>query len=401
MARTEATPVTDFDHHSVEFARNPVDTLTVLREAAPVQWSTAHDGFWVLTRYDDVAAGYRDFETFSSASGVALPRMPFGRNHIPVTLDPPLHTMHRHMLNPWFSKESIDKWEPAIRRIVRGFVEKMLETDEFDFVKDLSERVPGTVILTVLGFGADRQLAFLDAMRRGMENQGTMDPEVLTKIRKDADWMHQQIINEAKDRRKNPTDDLMTVLATSTLKDGHRYTEDELIDTTMLLLLAGFHTTNAGAAAIFAHLGRHPDQRQQLIDDPSLISGAVDELIRIYPPATGFARKVTKPVQMHGEQLDEGDFVLMLIAAANNDPRKYPNPREVDFSRNNSRSLTFGWGVHRCLGFHLARLMLRIEVEEVLRAAPDYELIEDRVKMSDAMGTGYTHDNVPARNGAR
>ncbi|MFV8054666.1 cytochrome P450 [Mycobacterium sp. 48b] len=397
MAKTDATPITSFDHHSVEFARDPVNTLATLTETAAVHWSTAHDGFWVLTRYEDVATGYRDFETFSSASGVALPRMPFGRNHIPVTLDPPLHTMHRHMLNPWFSKASIEQWEPDVRRIIRGFVENMRAQDEFDFVKDLSERVPGTVILTLLGFEPERQLTFLEAMRRGMENQGTTDPDMLAEIRRDAEWMHQQILAEAENRRTEPSEDLMTVLATGTLEDGHRYTDDELIDTTMLLLLAGFHTTNAGAAAIFAHLGRHHDQRQQLIENPSLIPGAVDELIRIYPPATGFARTVTKPVDLHGEQMDEGDSVLMLIAAANNDPRKYADPRQVDFSRNNSRTLTFGWGVHRCLGFHLARLMLRIEVEEVLGTFPGYEIIEDRVKTSDAMGTGYTHERVPAR----
>ncbi|OCB22445.1 cytochrome P450 [Mycobacterium intracellulare] len=397
MATCDSTPITDFDHHSVEFARDPVNTLAHLTDSAAVHWSTAHDGFWVLTRYDDVASGYRDYETFSSADGVAIPRMPFGRKHIPVTLDPPLHTMHRRVLNPWFSRESIAKREPDVRRIIREFVTSMQGRYEFDFVEDLSERVPGTVVLTLLGFGPERRQAFLNAMRRGMEHQGTNDPAVLAEIRNDAEWMHQQILDAAADRRENPSEDLLTVLATGSLEDGRRYTDDELVDTTMLLLLAGFHTTNAGAAAIFAHLGRHPEQRQRLIDEPALIPGAVDELIRLYPPATGFARRVTKPVDVQGEHLDEGDSVLMLIAAANSDPRKYDNPREADFSRDNARTLTFGWGVHRCLGFHLARMMLRIEVEEVLRALPDYELIADRVRMSDAMGTGYTHESVPAR----
>jgi cytochrome P450 len=148
---------------------------------------------------------------------------------------------------------------------------------------------------------------------------------------------------------------------------------------------------------MMVHLAKHPDQRDWLIEDFSRIPAAIEEIIRVYSPATAEARYITQDVELGGETLGAGDMVLLNIAAANKDPRKFENPLEVDFKRDNRRAISFGWGVHRCLGQHLAKAMLRIEIETVLEFMPNYIVDLDRVKVSDAMGIGFVHDAVPAR----
>jgi cytochrome P450 len=165
----------------------------------------------------------------------------------------------------------------------------------------------------------------------------------------------------------------------------------------MLLVLAGFHTTSAAFAAMMVHLAEHPEQRDWLQEDRSRIPGAIEEIIRVFSPATAEGRLVTHDIEVDGETLNEGDMVLLNIAAANKDPRRFENPLEVDFTRDNTRAISFGWGVHRCLGQHLAKALLRTEIEAVLDLMPDFEVDLAHVVRSDAMGVGYVHDTVPAR----
>ncbi|WP_216892301.1 cytochrome P450 [Nocardia alni] len=393
------TRITDFSHHDVEFARDPFNTLNHLLEEKPVAWSTKHDGFWVLNRFEDVTAAFRDYKTFSSRRGAAIPALNLGGGHIPVSLDPPAHAAYRNILNPWFTADAISKREPEIRTFVRGVVAALAEAGEWDFVRDVANVVPGTVTLGIIGLGSERRKEFLERMELGMSHQGSSDPEILARVRQDKEWIDAEILSCMRARRAHPQDDLMSVLANDPLGDGTELSDEQMLGIGMLLVLAGFHTTSAAFAAMMIHLAQHPDQRELLRSDPDRIPAAIEEIIRVYSPATAEGRYITRDVAVGGETLNEGDMVLLNIAAANKDPRKFEDPLRVDFDRDNRRAISFGWGVHRCLGQHLAKAILRIEIETVLELMPDFEIDQENVVRSDAMGVGFVHDRVPARKG--
>jgi cytochrome P450 len=396
-----STPTTDFSHHDVSFARDPFNTLNKLLEKEPVAWSTKHDGFWVLNRYDDVTSAFRDYRTFSSQRGAAIPVLNLGGDHIPVSMDPPQHAKYRKILNPWFTAEAIAAREDAIRELVRGVIAPLAAAGEWDFVPDVANVVPGSVILGIVGFGASRRAEFLARMEVAMSHQANTDPDTAERIRNDKAWIDDEILTLMRARRAQPTDDLMSVLANDPLGDGTELTDAQMLGVGMLLVLAGFHTTSAAFAALMVHLSAHPDQRDWLLEDLGRIPAAIEEIIRVYSPATAEGRLVTQDVELGGETLRAGDMALLNIAAANKDPRQFTDPLEVDFTRDNRRSIAFGWGVHRCLGQHLAKAVLRIEVETVLEMMPDFVVDVENTRVSDAMGIGFVHDSVPARSARR
>lgn len=397
MTTAEEFVVTHFDHHSPEFARNAIATVNDLREQAPVAWSEAYGGFWVVTRHDLVAEAFRDFESFSSKNGASIPALSFGSTHIPTSLDPPEHQIFRRLLTPWFSQSAISRREPWIREMVAGLVRELAERGSWDFVPDLADITPGTVTLTILGMDPARQGEFLAAMARGMANQGTTDVDLLAEMARDKEWLVGQILGEAAARRAEPRDDLMSVLANEELPGGGKITDAQLVDIVMVLLLAGFHTTSGALSALLVHLERDPALRQRLQAEPERIPDAIEEIVRLYAPATGMARQVTHDREFGGVRMRRGDMAFMLIMAASRDPRQFAEPDELDLDRKTGKSVAFGWGVHRCLGLHLARALLRIEVELIFELLPDYQIDLDRVRLSDTMGIGYLHESVPAR----
>ncbi len=391
--------VTHFDHHSVDFAHTAIDTVNTLREQAPVAWSDAYDGFWVVTRHDLVSEGFRDFESFSSRKGASIPALSFGSTHIPTSMDPPQHAVYRRILTPWFSQTAMGKREPWMRERVRELVTGLRDRGSWDFVPDLADIMPGTVTLTILGVDPARQQEFLAAMARGMANQGTTDPDVRAEMERDKQWLVDQILAEAADRRATPRDDLMTVLATEQLPDGSKITDAQIIDIVMVLLLAGFHTTSGALTALLVHIEHRPELRQRLMAEPDRIPAAIEETVRLYAPATGMARLVTKDREFGGVRMREGDMAFLLIMAASRDPRQFEDADEMDLDRNNGKSVAFGWGVHRCLGLHLARILLKIQMETIFEVVPDYRIDLERVRLSDTMGIGYLHESVPASIG--
>lgn len=399
MEQPSGVTITDFDHHSQEYAERPFEILDELRESSPVAWSTAHDGFWVVTDHKLVMDGFADYTTFSSARGPAIPSHPFGTRHIPVAIDPPDHSAYRKVLNEWYSKSAMSKREPQINEMVREIVGGLRERGSWDFVDDLANVSPGAVTLGILGWDPAKRLPILDVMAFGMTAQGSSDPELKATSEKNNQWLRQQILDEANDRRAQPRDDLMTVLATEPIVGGVPLTDAELTDMVVLLILAGFHTTSGALASLLFHLEQDPALRRKLQDDRALIPEALEEIIRIYTSAPPIARSVTTQTEFGGVTMREGDWVLFVNQAANIDPEVFPNPRVVDLGRNRSKSVAFGWGVHRCLGLHMARLVLRLEVEAIFDLIPDYRIDIERAVRGPAMGQGFYFASLPARLG--
>lgn len=388
--------VTDFDHHSREFAERPFESLGKLREESPIAWSTAHGGFWVVSDHEHVVDGLADYATFSSTAGPAIPANPFGTRHIPVAMDPPVHGVYRKVLNEWYSKASITAREPQIEQMVREIVQSLSDRGSWDFVDDLANVSPGAVTLGILGWDPNQRIELLGVMTHALRNQASTDPDVLAQNAEGNRWIREQMLREANDRRAEPRDDLMTVLATEPIVDGKQLTDDELCDCVVLLLLAGFHTTSGAFTALMTHLERYPEDKERLDGDRSLIPNAIEEIVRIYSPATAHARIVTGDTELGGVPMKQGDWTLFVNMSANHDPAAFPDPEKVDLDRNRAKSVAFGWGVHRCLGLHLARLILRLEVEAVFDLLPGYRIDLDRCVLSDHMGLGYFYLSVPA-----
>ncbi|GAA1948366.1 cytochrome P450 [Nocardioides panacihumi] len=397
-ARTRLTAeVTDFSHHSGAFADRPIEMLAELRERGPVTWSTAHDGFWVVTDHRDVIDGLADYGRFSSGFGPAIPANPFGTRHIPVGIDPPAHTTYRRVLNGWFGKAEVNRREPEIRALVEEIVKGLRERGSWDFVTDLAEVSPGAVTLGILGWDASRRVELLDVMARGLRNAAATDPGTVARNEAGDRWIREQILAEAAERRAHPREDLMTVLATDPIIDGAPMSDEEVSDTVVFLLLAGFHTTSGALTALLVHLARDPQLRARLDADRRLVPEAIEEIVRIHAPVTALARRVTEDTELGGVAMTRGDWALFVNLAANHDPAAFPDPQTVDLDRNRAKSVAFGWGVHRCMGLHLARLILRVEVEAVLDLLPDFEIDLGRTVRSRHLGIGWFYDAVPAR----
>jgi cytochrome P450 len=252
------------------------------------------------------------------------------------------------------------------------------------------------VTLGILGWDPARRLELLQVMTAGLRNQSSKDPAIIEQNAEGNRWIRAQILAEAADRRDHPRDDLMTVLATEAIAGGKKLTDEEVCDTVVLLLLAGFHTTSGALTSLLVHLDSHPDVRQRLEQNRELIPNAIEEIVRIYSPATAHARMVTEDTEFGGVAMRKGDWTLFVNMSANHDPAAFGHPEEVDIDRERSKSVAFGWGVHRCLGLHLARLILRIEVEAVFDLLTGYIIDPEHTVRSGHMGIGYFYLSVPA-----
>ncbi len=350
----------------------------------------------MVTDHQDVIDGLADFERFTSSFGPAIPANPFGTRHIPVGLDPPLHTTYRRVLNTWFSKAEVTRREPELRALVEDIVRELAERGSWDFVADLADVSPGAVTLGILGWDSSRRVELLDVMSRGLKNQASSDPAVIEQNKQGNLWIREEILKEARDRRANPREDLMTVLATEPIADGRPMSDEELSDTVVFLLLAGFHTTSGALTALLVQMARDPALHKRLDENRELIPEAIEEIVRIYTPVTALARRVTEDTELGGVAMQEGDWTLFVNMAANHDPEAFPDPEEVDLDRNRAKSVAFGWGIHRCMGLHLARTILRLEVEAVLDLLPGHVIDLERTVRSDHMGVGFFYQSVPA-----
>jgi cytochrome P450 len=361
-----------FDHRGpMCLADDPRPFLRTLRERCPVGHTDAHGGYHFLTTYADVCAAERRPEVYSSASGVAVP--PHGMAMMPpIEYDPPMQAAFRSPLISRFSPKGVARFEPAIRRTVHALIDEFIERGEADLAAELALPLPAIVVSPVLGVpDADREMVQEWAKRIGAGGEG-FDVE--------AGMAAVAYFAELYQRRKaQPADDLTTLVMNLDVL-GRPITMDEFLPMMVLLMTAGLDTTTSAAAYALLHLARHPEQRAALIDDPTLIPGAVEELLRVYPPIPVQARTMLAPDTVHGVDIPAGDRVQLVYMTANFDPAEFDDPDVVDFERQPNRHLTFGLGVHRCLGSHLARLELRVLLEVVLERMPDF-----RVELADVV----------------
>ncbi len=362
----------------------PHEQFRLLRREAPVFWQTnarGGEGCWAVTRYKDIWKISLDQATFSSAKRGTILRdwneEEFqGTQGLLINMDPPRHTKHRRIVNLGFSPKMVNRMIPHIRDIANKIIDNICARGTADFVSDVSAELPLQVIVEMVGVPIeDRHLIFdwSNTMIGFDDPQYATTPET-GKIAAVQLYMYAHDL--AEQRRKNPKDDLTTLLLNAEV-EGEKLDEADFNQFFLLLLVAGNETTRNTISGGMLALIQNPEQRARLLKDPSLIAKAVDEMVRWVSPVQVFVRTATRDVELNGVPIKENQRLSLWYGSANRDEEMFPDGHVFDVGRTPNEHLGFGIGPHFCLGANLARLEIQIMFEELLRRLPDIELAGD------------------------
>lgn len=373
-----------WDPFDREIARDPYPTYRRMRAEAPLYYNDRHD-FYALSRGDDVDRALVDWETFSSARGPILEVIKANIQIPPGTLlmeDPPAHDNHRSLLARVFTPRRVLSLEPQIRDFCVRSLDELVGLDRFDVMTAFANDVPMRVIGMLLGIPEDDQQTVRDRadakLRTRPGEQMQVSQDALMDVDLFADYIDW--------RGRHPSDDLMTELLNARFEDERgvtrTLTRDEILTYVTVLAGAGNETTARLIGWLVALLDRHPDQRTELVEDPSLIPNAIEETLRHEPTGHAIARYVTTDVELHGRTVPAGSAMMLLVASANRDESRWQDPDAFDVHRKVRQHLTFGLGTHYCLGAALARLEGRIALEEILTRFPKWDVDWDGAALS-------------------
>lgn len=370
--------VTELLYNPYDYALHddPYPVYRRLRDEAPV-YRNATQGFWALSRHEDVVAAFRDSARFSSAHGVSLDPAASGPNaHRTMSflaMDEPMHGRMRGLVSRGFTPRRVAEMEPHIRELTRGYLDRILDAGAIDFIGDLAGRLPMDVISELIGVPvADR-----DEVRRLSDllvhrEEGTNDvPAAGVEAALSLVTYYAEMLAE---RRRRRTGDLTSALMDAEI-DGDRLTDDEIMGFLFLMVVAGNETTTKLLGNAWYWAWRNPDERAKPFSDPARIPDWVEETLRYDTSTQLLARTTTEDVTLHGTTIPAGDRVVLLVGSANRDERAFPDPDRYDLDRTDLAQLvSFGFGRHFCMGASLARLEARVCLEELVARVRDYEI---------------------------
>ena len=363
-----------FSPHDPAHFADPYSTYELLRNKCPVARSDMHDGFWIVSKYEDVHYVCQHPEIFSSNPAHIPPNMGQDRPVIPLEIDPPDHAKYRQILSPVFSPPRMQALEGKIRTTVNAMIDEFIERGRCEFISDLAEPLPTHIFLEMMDWPVSDAAQF-HAWKEVIIHGVPGDEEATLAARMEAGLaLYTYMAEVLDDRTESPRqDDVMTLLIDSTFGNERPLTQFEVLDITFLLLIAGLDTTTGALGNSFVHLSQRPDLRDRLVAEPALIPSAIEEMLR-YESHVMTGRRVTCDVTVRGTEFKEGDRVLVLFPSASRDEDEFPAAADIVLDRNPNRHLAFGVGPHRCIGSHLARLELVVAFEELHRRLPDYRL---------------------------
>jgi cytochrome P450 len=367
---------TDFDVMDPSYIEDPFTIWDDLRQRCPIAHTDRRLSTWLPTTYADVTEIAHDIDHFSSLEVAVIPftgeepeepLLPYGLP--PISADPPLHTWTRRLLLPWFSHRRVDAYEDLTRDLCTGLIDAFIDTGRADAASNYAQQIPVRVIARILGVPESLSDTFTGWVRDVLEFADDEERRM-----RGMEGLFTYFIAEIAERRKDPGDDLLSELLTTVI-DGQPLEESVALGAAALVLIAGVDTTWSAIGSSLWHLATHAEDRKRLVEDPDLMPTAIEELLRAYSPVT-MARIVTKDVEFKGCPMKAGDRVLMNFPSANRDPEGFERPDEVILDRQHNRHVAFGSGIHRCAGSNLARMELRVALEEWLRRIPDFRLEE-------------------------
>jgi cytochrome P450 len=397
----------DLNNFDLFIHGDPHAAWKVLRAQSPVHWNPKDDsGYWSITRYQDALSVYRNPYTFSSERGIALNygltneetmAQQAGFGQMLIVTDPPRHTRMRQIINKRFTKAALAPLEGHVRALAAEILDSVAARGECDFVVDVAAKLPTAVICEMLEIPrADWDMMFTVANM----SIGTHDPEY--QIDGDADATGRQaqlncfnyFVNIIGERRKNPGSDLVSALVHGEI-DGQKLTDLEILFNCFLLIIGGQETTRNATSGGMLALIENPAQRARLMKDRSLLPTAVEEVLRYTSPITHIMRTATREIEMHGQHIKAGDRVVIWNASANRDEAQFPDPGRFDITRTPNEHVALGHGEHFCLGANLARLELRVMLDEVLNRLPDLDRAGEVQRLYSNFVAGIKH--MPVR----
>ncbi|MEQ8676191.1 MAG: cytochrome P450 [Aggregatilineales bacterium] len=373
------------------FFQNPYPVYQQLREESPVYWSEAW-GAWVITRYDDVMEVLRDNERFSSAGRVsyllrqlpdeALKQVAALERHYDIGLahsDPPDHTRLRALLNRVFTPRMVEARRSRVADVANALIDKVMANGQMDIINDLAYPLPATIIAEMIGAPKEDIALFRDwavAINRLFEKGGRISETSATAAQDSLHIMKDYITRLVEIRRNDPQDDIISRLATAE-HEADKLTIAELVSTAVTFFVAGHETTTNLIGNGMLALLQHPDQMRLLRENPALINGAVEEMLRYEPSVPRGWRIVKQNVTLRGQHIPQGALIFPILAAANRDPAQFPDPDRFDIQREGNKHIAFGYGIHFCLGAPLARLEGAVVINTILQRLPEITLVTD------------------------
>jgi cytochrome P450 len=376
-----------YDPYDFEIDTDPYPLWRRLRDERPLYYNERYD-FFALSRFEDVERGLVDWRTYSSASGTLLELIRSDFEIPPGSMifeDPPAHDAHRSLLSRVFTPKKMNAIEPKVREFCARSLDPLVGSGRFDFIADLGAQMPMRTIGMLLGIPEQDQEEIRDRIDEGlrlaegempdMNEQHAADEGATSSFAEYIEW-----------RAEHPSDDLMTELLQAEFEDEHgerrRLTRPEVLGYVGLIAAAGNETTTRLIGWTGKVLAEHPDQRRALVEDRGLVPNAIEELLRYEAPSPVQARLVTQDVEHQGEVVPAGSVVLLLNGSGNRDDRKFSDGDAFDIHRQIDHHLTFGYGVHFCLGAALARLEGRVALDEVLQRFPTWEVDWDNAQQA-------------------
>ena len=372
-----ASHARQYDPYSTATIQEHLDDIADRRENLPMSFSEK-GSFWLATTYDDIAGMLRR----NNKGFISFPNIPDGvlafgqKRQIPIELDGPIHAQYRKLLDPLFSPSKVKGMEEQVRQIAVDLIAGFADKGEVDLVPEFAFPFPGTVFLSVMGWpveDADMMNKWVGAFLHGVPG-GTEEETLAARV--DASEKSRAYIQAiVDDRRANPRDDITTAIVQAEF-DGEPIPDEDLSDLFILLMMAGLDTTASVIAQSMAYFAKNPAKWDEMFADPDDIDAAVEELLRWTSPAVPTRNVADESAEVGGLELSKGERIHCPLAAANRDPKYYPDPDEIQFDRDPHPHLTFSLGTHRCIGVHLARQELRIAFEELRRIMPTFQLAE-------------------------
>jgi len=369
---------TDYDIFDQTYITDPYGIWDELRKSCPIAHTERWGGSWLPTSYADVTEIARDIANFPSGNGISVVPPPEGTGPgaggpilssgvPPISADPPLHTWTRRLILPTMSPQRVDEYEIFTRTLCRQLVDGFLERSQGDAAAEYAQQIPVRVIGHILGVPDSMAPTFTEWVRDVLEFAHDAERRM-----RGITGIITYLQGALDERIATPTDDFISELLASE-HEGQPIERPVVMGMCALLLIAGIDTTWSSIGSAMWHLATHPDDRRRLVNEPELMPTAIEELLRAYAPVT-MARRLSHDVEFNGCPMKAGDRILMNFPAANRDPEAFPDADKVILDRQINRHVAFGAGIHRCAGSNLARMELRVAIEEWLSRIPEFDL---------------------------
>lgn len=386
-------PVTppDFDPLDPAFITDPHPTFDRLRATCPVSRSTELGGFWMLTRHADVARVTTDTKTFISGVQNAVPKLPNTGRRGPLHFDPPEHVQYRRALNPAFSADRVTAIAPQLEALVTELLDPYLAAGGGDAVAEVLQHLPIQALCLLLGIPAELGPDLRDATQRFVASVHDVDPE---ETKAQSYRIYDQCRAIIRDRRTRPLDDDGLSAMLSIELGGEPLPEEMVVGTLRQVVVAGHVGPVLASASVVLHLAEDAELQAAARADDGDRQAAVEELLRLHAPNTGFSRTPVRPVELHGRPIGIDEPIAVNYAAANRDPEAFDRPDEVVLSRGDA-GMAFGHGIHKCLGVHLARAQLHLLIEQLLARTAGFELTTPRSSLTFAQFPEHGPREVP------